>query len=160
MKQFASIPAIIWLVVFGIFMQSCDLQNIYEDNVRIPKDGWHQKEMVKFNVDINDTISECNIYINVRNNSKYKWMELWLFVNTHSPQGLSQRDTLKIMLADDHGKWLGHGLGDKFDTRLLYQQNIRFPVSGTYTFEYEQAMRDELLIGIDDIGLRIEKSKK
>ncbi len=50
------------------------------------------------------------------------------------------------------------GLGDKYDNRILFRRNIRFPRTGIYVFEYEQAMRDEPLIGIDDIGLRIEKT--
>jgi gliding motility-associated lipoprotein GldH len=54
---------------------------------------------------------------------------------------------------------MGHGLGSKFDTRLVFRKNLRFPASGKYVFEYEQAMRDEPLSGIEDIGLRIEKYK-
>jgi len=84
-------------------------------------------------------------------------MDFWLFVDIHSPEGMVARDTVKIMLADHRGKWLGHGLGSKFDTRLVFRKNLRFPASGKYLFEYEQAMRDEPLSGIEDIGLRIEK---
>jgi len=86
-------------------------------------------------------------------------MDFWLFVDIHSPNGMVATDTVKIMLADHRGKWLGHGLGSKFDTRLVFRKNIQFPVSGKYVFEYEQAMRDEPLTGIEDIGLRIEKHK-
>ncbi len=141
-------------------IQSCDSGRIYESNVPIPRDGWSRNEHARFEVEITDTISPCNIYVNVRNNSKFKSMELWLFVDTYAPVGNTQRDTLKIMLADYRGKWLGHGLGDKYDNRILFHKNVRFPSSGTYVFEYEQAMREEPLIGIDDIGLRIELAPK
>jgi gliding motility-associated lipoprotein GldH len=67
---------------------------------------------------------------------------------------------VKIGIADERGKWLGNGLGSRFDNSLLWQKNVRFPRTGVYTFEYEQGMRDEPLLGIDDIGLRIEKSLK
>lgn len=138
---------------------ACDQDKIYESNVRIPAEGWKRTEHARFEAEITDTVSPCHIYINVRNNSRYKYMELWLFVGAYSPSGAVERDTVKIMLADHRGKWLGNGLGDKFDTRLLFRKNVRFPTAGKYVLEYEQASRDEPLIGIDDIGLRIEKIK-
>jgi gliding motility-associated lipoprotein GldH len=105
-----------------------------------------------------DTASACDIYINVRNSSRYQSMELWLFVTVSSPSGKRQRDTVNILIADEHGKWLGSGLGSHFDTRLLFQRDVRFPETGIYLFEYEQGMRDEPLIGIEDVGLRVEKT--
>jgi len=146
------------LISLGLY--SCDRDRIYESNIKIPVEGWRYTEHARFEVDITDTVSPCNIYINVRNNSNYKYMELWLFVDVFSPVGIMDRDTVKIMLADHRGKWLGHGLGSKFDTRMFFRKNVRFPAAGRYVFEYEQATRDELLTGIDDIGLRIEKILK
>jgi len=145
------------LVSLGLY--ACDPGRIYESNVRIPDEGWQRADYARFEVEIAETLQPCNIYINVRNNSNYKYMELWLFVDVHSPIGLMERDTVKIMLADHRGKWLGHGLGNKFDTRMVFRKNVRFPMSGKYIFEYEQATRDEPLTGIDDIGLRIEKNE-
>ena len=150
---------LIFTILAVISLCACDADKIYENNVAIPSEGWRRAELARFEVDIADTVSLCNVYINVRNNSKYKHSVLWLFVDVHSPLGATERDTVKITLADHRGKWLGHGLGSKFDTRLLFRKNIRFPSSGKYVFEYEQATRDEPLIGIDDVGLRIEKVK-
>ena len=135
---------------------SCDTKRIYESNVAIPADGWRRLDLVRFEVEITDTINPCNIYINVRNNNKYLYMDFWLFVNVRSPFGTVERDTALIRLADHRGKWLGHGLGSKFDSRIFLRRNVRFPVPGTYIFEYEHGMRDEPLIGIEDVGLRIE----
>ena len=143
------------LISFGLY--SCDPDRIYESNVKIPSEGWRRDDHARFEVEITDTVSPCNVYINVRNNSNYKYMELWLFVDVYPPIGVVERDTVKIMLADHRGKWLGHGLGSKFDTRIFFRKNVRFAATGIYVFEYEQATRDEPLTGIDDIGLRIEK---
>lgn len=147
------------MTVAIIAISACDDRKIFEDNVRIAPDGWKQSEIARFEttIDEHNLAHECNIYVNVRNNSRYKWMELWLFVNVYAPSGSKQRDTLKIQIADHHGKWLGNGLGDQFDNRMLFQQKIRFPEAGKYIFEYEHGMRDEPLMGIEDIGLRIEK---
>ena len=143
------------LVILCVY--ACDPDRIYESNVSIPKEGWSSAQRAQFEVEITDTVSLCNVYINVRNNNNYKYMELWLFVDVYSPLVTVERDTAKIILADHRGKWLGHGLGSKFDTRLLFRKNVRFPAPGKYVFEYEQATRDKSLIGIEDVGLRIEK---
>ncbi len=146
------------ILLLAVGLSSCDPDKIYESNINIPTDGWSRNEHARFEVTITDTISACDVWVNVRNNSQYKYMEMWLFIDTRAPSGITERDTLKVMLADHRGKWLGHGLGDKYDNRILFRKNIRFPRTGIYVFEYEQAMRDEPLIGIDDIGLRIEKT--
>ena len=138
---------------------ACDPAKVYESNIKIPASGWSRNDIARFEVDIPDVMSSYNLYINVRNNNNYKYSDFWLFVDTHSPTGVVERDTVRIILADHRGKWLGHGLGSKFDTRLFLKQNIRFPVVGTYIIEYEQGMRDEPLTGIEDVGLRIEKAE-
>ena len=151
MKKYA------FFVLISLAVCSCDPDRIYESNVAIPAEGWRRTEPVSFEVEITDTVSTCNIYINVRNNNNYKYMDLWLFVDIHSPTGIVERDTTRILLADHRGKWLGHGLGSKYDTRIFLRRNVRFAVAGKYIFEYVHGMRDEPLTGIDDTGLRIEK---
>ena len=157
-KKVSSDTKILFFVMLvSMSFTACDPGKIFENNVNIPAAGWNRAEHAKFEVEITDTTSPCNVYINVRNNSDYKYMELWLFVDVISPSGTVERDTAKIMLADHRGKWLGHGLGRKFDTRKVFRKNVQFPAAGKYTFRFEQATRDETLSGIDDIGLRIEK---
>ena len=136
---------------------SCDPNQVYESNKEINDYSWHKDSVISFQVDVQDTISPHNIYINVRNNSRYKMQNLFLFVTTTSPNGSVLRDTFECYLADDRGKWTGSGWGDIYDNQFIYKNNIRFPVSGVYTFEYVQAMRTEKLQYISDIGLRIEK---
>lgn len=111
---------------------------------------------MKFSVDIQDTISSHNLYINIRNASKYQFNNLFLFVTTRSPKGLI-KDTVELTLADAKGRWLGNGLGDVWDHQIPYKTNVRFPFRGTYTFELEQAMRNTKLPNIMDAGIRIEK---
>ena len=66
-------------------------------------------------------------------------------------------DTINFYLADQRGKWLGSGVGSVFEMPVLYQQSIRFPKAGNYRYELSHGMRDSVLIGINDIGLRVEK---
>ena len=57
----------------------------------------------------------------------------------------------------DGGKWIGKSSGSMRDLTIPLNENLLFPLSGSYHFEIEQAMRDPVLKGISDIGLYIEK---
>ena len=63
----------------------------------------------------------------------------------------------ELILADERGKWLGDGLGDIWDNRILFKQNFRFPQAGIYKFDLQQAMRIPILPQVMDAGVRIER---
>ena len=153
-----------WLILFAaavlLLLTSCDPARVYEENKDIPDNTWKQNTPIEFNVDINDTVSYHNMYVNVRNASGYNYSNLFLFIKTKLPKGEVTIDTLECTLADASGKWLGDGLGDIWDNQILFKKNIRFPQSGSYKFEVEQAMRIDPLTSIMDVGLRIEKAEK
>lgn len=140
-----------------LILVSCDKNRVFESNIEIPSYQWNKDSILLFHVDIVDTISSHNIFLNVRNTSQYAYQNLFVFLNTTSPTGISLRDTLECYLADDRGKWLGDGWGDIYDNRFLYKRNVRFPVSGIYTFKLVQGMRANELKYITDVGIRIEK---
>ena len=118
---------------------------------------WDKDAPLTFLVDIKDTSQAYNVFVNVRNAGGYRFSNLYLFVNTIFPGGQIQRDTLECTLASPEGRWLGDGLGDIWDNRALFRERMRFPQSGRYTFEIEQAMRQNPLPQIMDVGLRIER---
>ena len=121
-------------VFFLIGSYSCDPNQVFEKNVEIQDFSWHKDSIIRFEVNILDTINSHNIYINVRNSSRYKMQNLFLFIKTTSPNGNNLKDTFECYLADERGKWTGSGWGDIYDNYFIYKENIRFPVSGIYTF--------------------------
>jgi len=143
--------------LIAIFLISCDRNRVFEENVRIPDAVWNKDSLAKFELEIKDTTSAHNFYINVRNSGAYKYRNLFLFINTYYPNGKRSRDTIECILADELGKWLGRGSGDIWDNQILFKKGARFPLSGNYKFTFEQAMREDQLNEIMDVGLRIEK---
>jgi gliding motility-associated lipoprotein GldH len=144
------------LTVISFTLLSCDENRVYEKNKEI-KDGiWIKDQHISFDVLIEDTITPHNIYVNIRNSGMYPKSNLYMFITTKAPGGLSIRDTFECILADEKGNWLGDGLGDIWDNQIPFKSNVRFPKRGVYTFDYEQAMRVDKLPFILDAGLRIE----
>jgi len=89
----------------------------------------------------------------------YKLSNLFVFFTTRAPSGKMERDTVELTLADESGKWLGDGMGDIWDNRILFKNRFRFPEKGIYAFRLEQAMRYDILPQIMDVGIRIERAE-
>ena len=146
------IPAIL------VFFSSCDKKALFEKNTPLYNAEWSKHEIIPFEVNISDTASVYNFYINIRNNTDYAYANLYLFMNTRYPDKEVSRDTIECILADKNGKWFGKGWGKYRFLSLPLGKNVKFFQTGTYIFEFEQAMRTDTLKNISDIGIRIEKS--
>lgn len=136
---------------------ACDRNVVFEENLTIKDNNWSSEQPLQFKATIKDSLAAHNVYINIRNASHYPFSNIFLFLNTTFPDGQIDRDTLEIMLATPEGKWMGDGLGDIWDNRVLFKRNVSFPQTGEYIFQLTQAMRLDPLPGIMDAGMRIEK---
>jgi gliding motility-associated lipoprotein GldH len=147
---------LLFVLLIGMLV-SCDSKRVYDENSIMEKNSWNAGNKLKFGVTISDAGLRYNIYLKVRNGPEYPYSNLFLFLNTVTPDGRISRDTLELTLADYDGRWLGSGTGSVKFSKFLLQKGIRFQQTGKYTFELEQAMRVRELKGIRDVGLRIEK---
>ena len=123
-------------------LASCS-NDSFDKRTVIPEAEWPQTERVAFDVDINDTISPYLFGLGLRHLENYRYSNLFVFLHTRMPNG--------------NGKWIGKSSGSMRDLTIPLNENLLFPLSGSYHFEIEQAMRDPVLKGISDIGLYIEK---
>ncbi|MFM7218189.1 MAG: gliding motility lipoprotein GldH [Bacteroidota bacterium] len=141
-----------------VLLTACDSTAVMDEHIALPDNRWPANHVVKMEAGIEDTSATYNIYINLRNAGSYSFSNLFLFMNTYTPDGALARDTIELVLADDQGQWKGDGMGDIWDNRILFKKDQRFPMPGTYRFELEQAMRIDPLPGVMDAGIRIEKN--
>lgn len=148
---------ILSFLLLGIL--SCGDSRIFDDVRGMESDEWSSFDIVKFNVNISDTATAYDILVHIRNSNNYEFSNLWVFIQTSSPNGAVMRDTVEFFLADKSGEWLGDGISSVNSLLVPYKSNIRFPYRGVYTFTFQQAMRKDKLYGIKDIGLRIQERK-
>lgn len=147
------------LIFFVCLLVHCvDTNIIIFETHNLPNNNWNCKDTVVFRTVPDDISSSFNCYIDIRNSGVYPYSNLYLFVITCYPDGKKSRDTIETILADTQGKWLGKGLGDIKETRLLLKKGLRFHQKGIYTFKVVQAMRLDCLKGIYSIGMKIEKN--
>jgi gliding motility-associated lipoprotein GldH len=88
----------------------------------------------------------------------YPFKNLWLFYDIRLPDGSLENDTLEVVLADDFGKWTGQGISI-YHNEFPLKMNYQFPDTGQYMIVFRQGMRENMLAGIEDIGLMIVKSE-
>lgn len=150
--------SILFLLIPFLFT-ACDPNRVFDENKELADNIWDKNNKVKFEVNIADSITPQNFYINIRHAEGYPYSNIYVFLHTTFPDGEKYTDTLNCPLADEKGQWLGDGAGDIFDRQILFKRGVRLRKLGTYTFELEQGMRDEKLPLVMDVGIRIEKAK-
>jgi len=145
-----------FLLLIPIFLlSSCTQETLYQRIDPIEGLRWDTAQQLIHEVVVTDTISAFDFYLNLRIGEDYPFANIYLFVNTTFPNGNTARDTVECILADATGKWLGTGLGDIRDNKILFKPKVRFPHAGTYRFELEHGMRVNPLPEVLDVGISI-----
>ena len=152
------------LIILMISLSSCSNNTVFSKYKAVDKNKWQKDSVFTFKVDIQDTISDNAIYINLRNDKDYEFNNIFLIVDVDFPNNTKIVDTLEYKMTDDKGVFLGTGFTDIKENKLELKENIKFPVKGTYKFKVQQAMRKngqedgvEFLNGITDVGIQVEK---
>ncbi|MEM8999125.1 MAG: gliding motility lipoprotein GldH [Bacteroidota bacterium] len=144
---------------------SCNEKLVYVEYQATKNARWQSEEPMEFMFSELDTIAPHNMFINVRNDNTFPFSNLFLIAELEEPSGATIRDTLEFEMAAPDGNWLGSGFGSIKENKLWYRENIVFRDSGVYRVRVSHAMRAngniagiELLEGITDVGLQIEKN--
>ena len=149
--------------LFFFLMFSCHDKTHFNQYKSITNEGWKASQKVLFEFDIKDTISSRNLFINIRNNSEYKYSNLFIITELVFPNHTKVVDTLQYRMADEKGAFLGVGFTEIKENKLFYKENKKFLLSGNYKLYVRHAMRKngevhpiEFLKGIQDVGFSIE----
>jgi gliding motility-associated lipoprotein GldH len=151
---------VFFLLLTVLVFSSCSFNSIYENTADIPKGNWNKNTPLSFTAPVTDTLHFFNIIFSIRNDNNYPYSNIFLLIDTRSPRGIVVRDTLELELCDSQGKWYGKGIGGIWQNKVYFRKNVRFPNSGNYVFKITQAMRDDNLAGIIDLGIKIEEFSK
>ena len=143
-----------------VTLVSCDRSVVFEENLRIKNATWDRSEKAFFEFEIKDSSAIYDLYLNFRHGGDYPYQNIYLFIESRRPSGQIAKDTAQMILADNKGRWMGKGIGDIFDYQFRFKRGPLFPEKGRYYFEIEQAMREESLDNVTDIGIAIKKVKE
>lgn len=142
-------------LLLALAVTSCDNHTVYSDSHRIGDEKWSMYDPANFVCSIDDTITTCDIVFSLRTSTDYPYRNMYLFIVTSFPSGTTVTDTLNATVTDEKGRWQGKGAGDLRELTIPYKSNVFFPEKGEYHFRVIHGMRDTVLKGVYDIGMRI-----
>ena len=142
--------------VAALSMAACDDKRVYDNFVHTPLSGWERNDTVTFCVPAMEEEGTYGLFLNMRTSNSFPFTNITMTVN-HSviPSGRRCTDTLKCVLADRGGHSLGKGIN-------LYQYRFRIATASfrrgdSLCVNVNHGMRREILPGIADVGLTVEK---
>lgn len=136
---------------------ACNKQTLYYSFQSIPNQGWSQKDTLNFEMQIADSTTFYNLFVEIRNRNNYPYQNLPLLLQCFVPQnGKARTDTINLTLADKEGTWKGNGWGGLYQIESPARK-MRIDKAGKYKFKIISLLPDTLLPGINDIGIRIER---
>ncbi len=153
-----------FLVVLIGCSASINREIVFEEYKLVDGDRWYSDSTYSMTFEANDSLTGYDFYFNLRYSKGYEWSNLYTFVITEFPDGRSAVDTVECILFDRRGKPVGSefvnsAAGTIMDASYLFKVNRRFPMSGKYNFVIRHAMRTEVLDGIYDVGIKLEKTR-
>jgi gliding motility-associated lipoprotein GldH len=145
------------IVLITLLLAGCTEEALINQTREVSNAKWAFDDPVKMSVDVLDTTSSYAYFIQLRHSGDYRYRNLIVYFKTFYPNNTYMVDTVDCPLAEPSGRWLGSGLGDILDNQILFKINQPFPISGTYNFEIQHAMRSDTVHEIYDMGLLIKK---
>lgn len=155
--QSQKLKGIIVALTCSLFF-SCENPALYDQYQAIDNITWEKDKEFYFTFEVKDISVLYDLTLEVRNNNLYPYQNLWLFCSEEQPIGPLRRDTIECILADEFGKWYGHGIS-LYQSSFPIHSQYKFPHAGQYTFSFRQGMRDDALKGIQEIGFSVRPSK-
>jgi|TARA_Y100000385_G_C13040376_1_gene614980 gliding motility-associated lipoprotein GldH len=144
-----------------ILFLSCSNENtILNEYLDIPDSKFSFLDTINFQVEIDDTINNHDVFLQLRTSTDYKWSNMFVFSDIEFPNGKTRSDTFQIFITDKKGHWKGNKSGAIVNFNHYLYKNIKFPIKGKYQFKFNQAMRDTVLNDVISLGLKIIKPNK
>lgn len=146
----------ILLLALFIGLASCDNNRIYQQAYDFEESGWSLDTIPSFTFDIEDTEPK-NILLNLRNGIDFKNYNIYLTYYLEDNLGAEiSSELISIDLFDSKtGRPLGEG-SSIYQNQVTVLENYRFPKPGSYTFKVAQYTRENPVMEVYSVGVRVE----
>jgi gliding motility-associated lipoprotein GldH len=151
---------VLFLLPCLVYLASCTSSDVFEENISFKNHEWAASDKPTIHFNIADTTVPYNVYIVLRHTDAYNYNNIWLKWVVQQP-GDSAKKTQQfdLRLATNDRGWLGSGMDDIYEHRILVQPKTIFQKTGDYSVTLEHIMRQDPLQHVFSAGLRVEKVK-
>lgn len=146
------------VLIISYFLSSCTSIDLYEKNISLPKQEWKSSFKPEFKFTIKDSSVNYQVYFIIRHTEKYNYNNIWINLYSQPPGDTVHKVPYELLLATNEKGWLASGMDDIYEHRIKLTDNIKLK-AGEYKFSIENIMREDPLLHVLNIGLRIEKKQ-
>ena len=140
---------LVWLLA------SCNSQIRYHQFQHIEHEKWRVGDTLIFDIPLTDSIKSHELTLQLRHTSRYPYTDLAFGIEILSPDSLvTESLNFDAKLVDKNGYWIGIGKGGFFQTDIG-QASLPQAKAGTWHVHIFHTMRDSILTGVNDIGIKV-----
>jgi gliding motility-associated lipoprotein GldH len=150
---------LIYMLLLMLF-SACGAKVIFDEKVAFEPTGWDKDAPALFKVNQSDTSKVLDVGMTLLHSEDYAYSNIWLFIEVDGPEGLVQKDTLELFLANFEGEWLGKSKHDAIQVSAMYQYGVKLSRPGEYVFTITQGMRQNPLSGIKELSFWLQESEE
>lgn len=144
---------------FLLVMSACDSNRVFEKNDDIPQQEWLSSDSLYFDIHIADKAPK-NVYLNFRHRFGFNWRNVWINMKMQLPNDSVFVTPVNIPLSQPDGQWYGDCSGDicLMKYPLPDFSSYSFTDTGTYHFTLYHDMREDPLLEVLSVGMRVEQA--
>jgi gliding motility-associated lipoprotein GldH len=146
------------LLLTSYIISSCTTIDLYEKNISLPRHEWKSSYKPEFTFIIKDTVALYQVYFVIRHNEKYNYNNIWINLYSQPPGDTLHKAPYELQLATNEKGWLATGMDDIYEHRLKLTDALKLK-AGEYKFSLENSMREDPLMNVLSVGLRVEKKQ-
>lgn len=140
-----------------VMIVSCSGGEAYSRFYHVKNGKWLRDSVLVFTIDsLPPSLGgRYDMSVEVTTNRSYPYRNLWLLVDHNRGDSLVATDTLRFLLADEYGKWLGGGAGGLNQFSMPYSCSIPYDSLSNYRLVIRHGMEEELLCGVEKVGIKM-----
>lgn len=146
--------------LLAILHLSCQQREVYFRYADVANKEWSKADTLCFQIDslLIDTNQIYDISFELKHNVQYPYQNIWLSVVDQLSDSVEAK-SLQYLIADDYGAWQGAGFGSVYQISLAYKNGVSFSGIRNRQLKVVHKMRDDYLVGVENLGLKISKSE-
>ncbi len=126
----------------------------------LPTEGWAYTDTVVLHpldrtLPDNDSVAHGRVKIALRHDNDYPYSNIWLELSYFSVDGRQRRDTVKMVLADVYGRWLGSGISSGYQIETTACEGV--DVDLTRPLYLRHILRVDTLRGVEQVGILVDQ---
>jgi len=157
LRKYSFITLLIGMLAGLLIITGCQQGSVYHQSVVFPANGWNMNKQLLFTDTLPaGTPNVVHRQLTLRNNNVFPYQNLWIYCKTFTTDK-ALVDSIDWQLAKQDGTWLGKGWGSLY-TITYDLPDLVFSEKDTlrwFRMELMHGLRDSLLSGVSDIGLRL-----